>query len=90
MESNDIRGAQITMAYLEALVATPGGRTVFCGWAFDNDPDRWRAFAADKGREPSDPVLAQDCVLAAQAAVIEGSRCVLDKMPATLEGDGES
>lgn len=85
MELDDIHGAQLAMHYLAALVETPGGRAVFCSWAFEHQAELWRAFARSKGRSPLDPVLAQDCVLACQAAAIEGSRCVLEGHAAQVE-----
>jgi len=85
MESNDITGAQIVIRYLAALVLTPGGRAVFCDWCFKEDADLWRAFAKSQDRHPTDPILAQDAVIACQNAVIEGSRVCLDKITATLE-----
>jgi len=85
MNLDDIQGAQLAMHYLAALVETPGGRAVFCSWAFDNQADLWRAFARSKGRPPDDPVLAQEAVLAAQQAAIEAARCVLEGHAAQME-----
>jgi hypothetical protein len=85
MATNEVPGAQLAMHYLAALVETPGGRAVFCAWAFDHQAELWREFARTKGRSPDDPVLAQDAVLAAQGYVIAGVQQELDKMGAVFE-----
>lgn len=85
MQLDDVRGAQLAMAYLEALTSSPGGRAAFLTWASGEAPDVWEQWAQSKGRSPDDPILAQDAVLAAQAAIIEGGRLLLDQLAAQVE-----